>query len=94
MKLDIPMETRFSNSGAWPANVSVTCVRWNSGGGLTRAPLLASATASGLCRVDYLLGHFTRGHVPYGGIKFIRKESGAEVKDETDDDDLEDEESD
>ncbi|KLO14191.1 hypothetical protein SCHPADRAFT_325445 [Schizopora paradoxa] len=93
VKADIPVETRFANSGAWPANVSVTCVRWNSGGGLTRAPLLASATASGLCRVDWLLGHFARGHVPYGGIKFVRKESGADVKDETDDD-LEDEESD
>lgn len=39
---------------AWPANVSVTKVAWNQGGGLGGAGLLASATMSGLCRVDWL----------------------------------------
>lgn len=40
--------------GAWPASVSVTKVAWNEGGGLAGAGLLASGTASGLCRVDWL----------------------------------------
>jgi len=79
------IDARSPNSGAWPANVSVTCVRWNSGGGLTRAPLLASATASGLCRVDWLLGHFARNHLPYGGVRVVRKEFGADAPEESED---------
>jgi len=84
-KKDTLADARPANSGAWPANISVTCVRWNSGGGLTRAPLLASATASGLCRVDWLIGHFARDHVPYNGVKFIRKEFGANAGEESQD---------
>lgn len=60
--------------GSWPAEVSVTRTTWNNGCGLARAPLLASATASGLCRVDYLLGRFPTNKIPYGGIQCIRKE--------------------
>ena len=60
-------------TGAWPPEVSVTCVRWNHGSGLARAPLLASATASGLCRIDWLLGRFSGGEVPYDGVDNIRQ---------------------
>ena len=53
-------------------------VAWNEGSGLAGASWLASATASGLCRVDWLEGRWLRGREPYGGVEVIRKEvSGA-----------------
>jgi transcription factor C subunit 6 len=41
-------------SGAWPGHVGVHCVAWHPS--LRRAPLLASGTASGLARVDWVEG--------------------------------------
>jgi transcription factor C subunit 6 len=49
-------------------------VIWNSGNGLAAAGLLASATGSGLCRVDELWGRWMKGKVPYGGVEHIRME--------------------
>lgn len=62
-------------TGAWPSNVAVTRVAWGSGS-LAASPLLASATASGLCRIDWLEGRWARDRVPYGGIESIRMEGG------------------
>lgn len=62
-----------SGIGAWSPEISVTRVRWNNGCGLARAPLLASATASGLCRIDWLTGRFTNKAVPFGGVELIRR---------------------
>ncbi|RDB22994.1 Transcription factor tau subunit sfc6 [Hypsizygus marmoreus] len=61
-------------TGAWPREVGVHRVTWNSSNGLAAAGLLASSTASGLCRVDELWGRWIKGKVPYGGIGHIRKE--------------------
>ena len=52
---------------------------------IARAPLLASATAAGLCRVDYLEGRWMRDKMPYGGVEGIRKEGdGMDVDGEED----------
>jgi hypothetical protein len=72
-------------SGAWSPEVAVTCTRWNEGCGIGQAPLLASATASGLCRVDWLGGRFHGDRVPFGSIEAIR----GEVRDEVAGDDIE-----
>lgn len=72
-------------TGAWSANISVLQVTWNSGGGLTGAPLLASSTASGLCRVDYLPGRWINERLPYGGVEGIRGEVEAMDVDEDED---------
>ncbi|TDL27316.1 hypothetical protein BD410DRAFT_818788 [Rickenella mellea] len=61
-------------TGTWPSQIGVLRVCWNTGAGLARAPFLASGTASGLCRIDWLLGRFLREKQPYGGIEGIRKE--------------------
>jgi transcription factor C subunit 6 len=39
------------------------------------APLLASATGSGLCRIDWLIGSWNKNRIPYGGIEGIRMEA-------------------
>ncbi|KAG1734326.1 hypothetical protein EDB19DRAFT_1896481 [Suillus lakei] len=49
-------------------------VTWNTGNGLGGAPLLASTTGSGLCRVDWLLGRWIRNKVPYVNVPNMRKE--------------------
>ena len=74
-------------TGVWPEEVSATRVSWNNGGGLARAPLLASATVSGLCRIDWLTGMFLREKQPYGGIQSVRREivsDDVEMEDEDD----------
>ena len=76
-----------SGTGAWPSNIAVTRVAWGSGS-LAAAPLLASATASGLCRIDWLEGRWLRDRVPYGGIEGIRLEGGGPMDiDEEDEED-------
>jgi transcription factor C subunit 6 len=50
-------------------------VTWNSGNGLAASGLLASATASGLCRIDLLEGRWMKGKIPYTGVANIRRES-------------------
>ncbi|OSD08431.1 hypothetical protein PYCCODRAFT_1455543 [Trametes coccinea BRFM310] len=74
-------------TGAWPPEVGIHRVAWNDGNGLARTPLLASATASGLCRVDWLLGRWVRDQQPYNGIEGMRGETAgtfAEDDDESD----------
>ncbi|KAH8106919.1 hypothetical protein BXZ70DRAFT_915612 [Cristinia sonorae] len=61
-------------TGAWPTEVGVQRVVWNSGNGLAGAPLLASATGSGLCRVDCVLGRWYRDRVPYVSVEQMRQE--------------------
>ncbi|KAG6809966.1 hypothetical protein H0H92_013879 [Tricholoma furcatifolium] len=63
-----------AGTGAWPREVGVHRVVWNSCNGLASSGLLASATASGLCRIDEVWGRWIKGKVPYGGIEHIRME--------------------
>lgn len=51
---------------------------WNSGNGLVNASLLASATASGLCRIDWLAGRWAKSRAPYDGVEGIRAEIEAD----------------
>ncbi|EKM55117.1 uncharacterized protein PHACADRAFT_161079 [Phanerochaete carnosa HHB-10118-sp] len=69
-------------SGAWSPEVGVTRVAWNQGNGLASASWLASATASGLCRVDWLTGRWLHDKIPYHSIEGIRGE--VEVEEEED----------
>ena len=46
-------------TGAWSPEVGVHRVVWNMGNGLANAPLLASGTGSGLCRVPHRLNILT-----------------------------------
>ncbi|KAG1782384.1 hypothetical protein EV702DRAFT_378896 [Suillus placidus] len=63
-----------TSTGVWPPEVGVQRVTWNTGNGLGGAPLLASTTGSGLCRVDWLLGRWIRNKVPYVNVPNMRKE--------------------
>ncbi|KAH7906081.1 hypothetical protein BJ138DRAFT_1016773 [Hygrophoropsis aurantiaca] len=63
-------------TGVHPAEQSVQRVTWNSGNGLAHAPLLASATGAGLVRVDWLVGRFFKGKVPYVSVEGMRCEDG------------------
>ena len=82
--------TRFrpvtQSAGAWSPEVSVTRVSWNDGNGIAGASFLASATASGLCRIEWLAGRWAKTRVPYDGIEGIRAEVEAdeEMDDESD----------
>ncbi|KAL4068179.1 hypothetical protein J3A83DRAFT_3825037 [Scleroderma citrinum] len=62
------------STGVWPPEIGVHRVAWNSGNGLGCASLLASGTASGLCRVDWLPGRWFRDKVPYVNVPNMRKE--------------------
>ncbi|OCH93813.1 hypothetical protein OBBRIDRAFT_817558 [Obba rivulosa] len=86
---DRPTATRANKvmpvgTGAWPPEIGVQRVVWNDGNGIGRTPLLASATGSGLCRVDWLLGRWMRDRVPYYGVQGIRGEIGDVAMDEDD----------
>lgn len=85
-----PVNPITIQTGAWPPIVGVHRVVWNSGNGFSGASLLASATASGLCRVDNLRGRWMRDKIPYCGIENVRLEHGV-VGGEDEDDDLADE---
>jgi transcription factor C subunit 6 len=75
-------ESETSNStGVWPPEVAIQRVAWNMGNGLGGAPLLASTTGSGLCRVDWLLGRWLRDKVPYVNVPNMRKDNN-DVMDE------------
>ena len=64
--------------------VAVQRVVWNEGGGVEGAPFLASATASGLCRIDWLLGRMLEDRVPYRGVEVARMDVDVNVADESD----------
>ncbi|KAF9075115.1 hypothetical protein BDP27DRAFT_1315519 [Rhodocollybia butyracea] len=71
-------------TGVWPREVGIHRVVWNSVGGLGGAGLLASATGSGLCRVDALTGRWLKEKsvkMPYGSIESIRLEDGSVADD-------------
>jgi len=69
-----------SATGAWSPQVSVTCTRWNDGCGIGQASLLASSTASGLCRIDWLPGRFHDDRVPFVSIASLRGEVASSGK--------------
>lgn len=50
--------------------------------------LLASATASGLCRVDCLFGRWSKEKIPYGGVSAIRLENKSIIEDDEDENDF------
>ncbi|EIW84695.1 WD40 repeat-like protein [Coniophora puteana RWD-64-598 SS2] len=79
-------ETTNISTGAWSPSISVTRVAWHSGAGLAGACLLASSTASGLCRVDWLVGRWHRDRVPYVDVPRMRGEveGAVEVEEESD----------
>ncbi|KAH7107647.1 hypothetical protein BKA62DRAFT_825110 [Auriculariales sp. MPI-PUGE-AT-0066] len=60
---DDAAKTTSTASGAWPKEVTLTSVAWDSGGGIVNSPLLASSTASGLCRIDWLANQLYDQHV-------------------------------
>ena len=60
--------------GAWDPSVGVQRVGWHSGAGLAAGRLLASATGSGLCRVDFLEETWFRDRIPYERVEAIRLE--------------------
>lgn len=86
------LESVPSSSGSWPPEVSVTKVIWNSSAGMARSPWLASATASGLCRLDWLLGRFAHDRFPYVDIQSLRGDVEMDEVDELEDDDGEEDE--
>ncbi|KZT53721.1 hypothetical protein CALCODRAFT_486097 [Calocera cornea HHB12733] len=61
-------------TGAWPPQVNIYCAAWCSGSGMARAPMLASGGASGLVRIDWVLGTWTKGVFPYKKIEVLRGE--------------------
>ena len=64
-----------TNPGAWAPEVSVQRVVWNNGNGLGKCQLLASGTASGLCRIDWVKGRWFKDQTPgAGGIETLRGE--------------------
>lgn len=87
-KLDARSALMSVATGVWPPIVGVHRVVWNSGNGFNGASLLASGTASGLCRVDSLRGRWIRDRIPYCGIENIRMEDGAVEGNDEDDDDM------
>ncbi|TEB18204.1 hypothetical protein FA13DRAFT_1804002 [Coprinellus micaceus] len=66
-----------NSTGAWSREVGVHRVVWNSGNGLGSSSLLASCTASGLCRVDVLWGRWLRDKTPYTSVECIRMDDDA-----------------
>ena len=64
----------LDGSALWPQEVSVLSTCWNSCNGLENAPWLASGTACGLVRIDWLKGWWFWDVVPYTGISSIRFE--------------------
>ncbi|KAH7922163.1 hypothetical protein BV22DRAFT_1037799 [Leucogyrophana mollusca] len=67
-------QSRVQQHWCLAPEVGVHRVVWNSANGLGGAPLLAPATESGLCGVDWLLGRFIRDKVPYVDVPSMRKE--------------------
>ena len=70
----------------WPCEVGVHRVVWNNGNGLASSSLLATGTASGLCRIDILWGRWLEDKVPYGSAEGIRMEDEAAM--DVDDDSM------
>src|SRR5438552_2753391 len=71
-------ESEKTSTGAWPPQVGIHHVVWNNGNGLGAAGIMASATGSGICRVDFLQGRWLKGKIPYGNIAKVRGELHAD----------------
>ncbi|KAJ8517201.1 hypothetical protein ONZ45_g5601 [Pleurotus djamor] len=69
-------EAKPIGTDAWPKEVGVHRAVWNNGNGFQGARMLASATASGLCRIDIPGGHWHKGKTPYQSIPLARAEDG------------------
>ncbi|KAF6763682.1 hypothetical protein DFP72DRAFT_480903 [Ephemerocybe angulata] len=70
-------QQQTNGTGAWPREVGVHRVSWNNGNGLGSSCLLASSTASGLCRVDVLWGRWIKDKTPYTSVENLRLEGDA-----------------
>lgn len=83
-----------SGTGVWPPEMGVHKVVWNSGNGPENVGLLASATASGLVRIDTKVwGRWVKGkRFPYGGVLGARLDAAAEVGDDESEEDDDDDE--
>ncbi|KAJ7164647.1 hypothetical protein C8R43DRAFT_1095171 [Mycena crocata] len=64
-----------TGTGAWPKEVAVQRVVWNTGNGLAASSLLASSTGCGLCRIDVVWGRWLNDRVPYTSIPLLRMEA-------------------
>ncbi|KAK0439584.1 hypothetical protein EV421DRAFT_2010452 [Armillaria borealis] len=71
--------------GSWPRQVGIQRVVWNEGNGLASAGMLASATASGLCRIDFLEGRWMKDKIPRNSIENIRGEDEEAMEGDSDD---------
>ncbi|KAJ7729652.1 hypothetical protein DFH07DRAFT_178308 [Mycena maculata] len=73
-----------TGTASWPKEIGVQRVVWNCGNGLAASALLASATGSGLCRVDVVWGRWLNDRVPYGSIPLLRMEVEGDEEDAMD----------
>lgn len=73
-------------SPSWPPQISITSLAWNNGNGIGRAGMIASASASGLCRIDYMQGYKEEGKLAQFRAR-IGKEGKAPAGDSDEDDD-------
>lgn len=69
------------STGAWPKEVGVQLAVWNNVNGINSVGLLATATGSGLCRIDNVSGRWMRDHITYGGVGGIRLDEGVDPMD-------------
>ncbi|KAJ7644297.1 hypothetical protein FB45DRAFT_1053081, partial [Roridomyces roridus] len=73
-----------ASTASWPKEIGVHRVVWNSATGLGGTPLLASATGSGLCRIDVVWGRFLNDRVPYCSVPSMRLDVEGEGEGEGD----------
>lgn len=78
------------SSGAWPKEVGVHRVAWNTSSGYNCASLLASGMACGFVRIDWLEGRFRAGKIPYQDIGSLRQEGVGADQNAMDVDELDD----
>ncbi|KAK0496724.1 hypothetical protein EDD18DRAFT_1309270 [Armillaria luteobubalina] len=71
--------------GSWSREVGIQRVVWNEGNGLASAGMLASATASGLCRIDFPEGRWMKGKIPRNSVENIRGEDEEAMEGDSDD---------
>ena len=83
-------------SPVWPAEINITGLAWNNGNGIGRAGMLASGSASGLCRVDFMRGHKEEGKLGQfrrrmeGKERRVAKDDSKQMDSEGDEDEDED----
>ncbi len=63
-KQKVPNDPSVSKTANWSPPVGIHRVSWHNGGGIGRAGLLASGTASGLGRIDFVKGMFAHAANP------------------------------